>query len=83
MDPDSTAAPACTAAVRPEGSVAFRGWKSATDSKRRRAFQGSNKVHLILANPPSASYQSTPRGFRETRSTHKDALAEFLLGAVQ
>jgi hypothetical protein len=36
----------------PERSVAFRGWKSATDSNRRRAFQGWKGVHLILANPP-------------------------------
>ena len=33
-------------------SVAFRRWKSATDSNRRRAFQGWKGVHLILANPP-------------------------------
>ena len=30
----------------------FRRWKSATDSNRRRAFQGWEGVHLILANPP-------------------------------
>src|SRR5208282_290830 len=61
----------------------FRGWKSATDSKRRRAFRGCERVHLILANPPGVSYKSAPRGFRETRSTRKDSLAEFLWSAVQ
>jgi hypothetical protein len=35
-----------------ERSVAFGTWKSATDSNRRRAFQGWKGVHPILANPP-------------------------------
>jgi len=33
-------------------AVAFDRWKSATDSNRRRAFQGWKGVHPILANPP-------------------------------
>ncbi len=74
---------ACHSAARSERSVALREWKSATDSKRRRAFQGLTGVHLILANPPSVSYKSAPRGFRETRSTHQDSLAECLWSAVQ
>jgi hypothetical protein len=39
-------------------------------------------VHLILANPPGVSYESAPRGFRETRSTRKHSLAESLRSAV-
>src|SRR5580704_6018034 len=64
-----------------ERSVAFRRWKSATDSNRRRAFQGG--VHLILANPPGVSYKSEPRRFRETRSTWWDSFTVLLCCAVQ
>src|ERR1700675_2649513 len=70
-----------TASRQVERSVAFRRWKSATDSNRRRAFQGG--VHLILANPPGVSYKSAPRRFRETRSTYCDVFTVLLCCAVQ
>jgi hypothetical protein len=58
----------------PERSVAFRRWGSVTNSMSVTLLRGG--MHLILANPPSDSYKSAPRKFRETRSTMEGMLSQ-------
>ena len=65
-----------------ERIVAFRRWKSATDTNRRRAFQEG--VHLMLANPPWRQLRErAPEDSGRQEARKKNSLTESLRCTVQ